>query len=99
MIKRPDVKLYAFDRDWTLHLRSAYEVGREQDLLPETAVAELAQIDAFWRTHPQASDAPFGDLIPRIDPARELAGWSEDEAGKPVAIPPHHWLWRLSGDW
>ncbi|MFN3595437.1 MAG: hypothetical protein ACK4TK_12275, partial [Thiobacillaceae bacterium] len=68
-------------------------------LLAPTAVAELAEIDAFWRAHPQAFDAAFGDLIPRIDRATELAGWVENEAGRPMPIPAHHWWWRLSRDW
>ncbi|RPE72521.1 hypothetical protein EDC62_0212 [Tibeticola sediminis] len=99
VITQPDAELYTFDLDWTLHLRSAYEVGREQGMLDQTAVAELAEIDAFWRAHPQAFDAAFGDLIPRIDPARELAGWVEDETGAPMPIPASHWWWRLSKDW
>lgn len=99
VIVRPDAELYTFDLDWTLHLRSAYEVGREAGLLAESAVAELAEIDAFWRAHPKEFDAAFIDLIPRIDPATELSGWVEDEAGRPMPIPPSHWWWRLSKDW
>lgn len=99
VITRPDWQDYEFDLDWTLHHRSVYEFARENGLLSDQAVAELAEIDAFWRAHPVEFERAFGTLIARIDPATELEGWVEDEAGRPVAIPPSHWWWRLPKDW
>ncbi|WP_126444269.1 hypothetical protein [Sulfuricystis multivorans] len=98
-ITQPDWQDYEFDLDWTLHHRSVYEFAREARLLSETALAELAEIDAFWRAHPAEFERAFGDLIPRVDPATELEGWVEVETGRPVSIPPSHWWWRLPKDW
>lgn len=99
VITRPDWQDYEWDLDWTLHHRSVYEFAREQGLLSGTAVAELAEIDAFWRAHPDAFERAFGTLIRRIDPAKELEGWVEDGAGRPAPIPPSHWWWRLPKEW
>ncbi len=82
-----------------MHHRSVYEFAREAGLLSEQAVAELSEIDAFWRAHPAEFERAFGTLIPLIDPATELAGWVEDENGRPAPIPPSHWWWRLPEDW
>lgn len=71
------------------------EAGRAS---PELAT-RLQQVTAHWRAHPAQFDATLGQIIRRIDPATALAGWVQDEAGRPMPVPPHHWWWRLSKDW
>lgn len=71
------------------------EAGEASELLAET----LKRVTQHWRAHPGTFDATLGQIVRRIDPATALAGWVEDEDGRPLPIPPHHWWWRLSKDW
>lgn len=81
-----------------LRARSALEFLR--DRLPEAAAAMMAAADAQFRTHPRAFDHMFRYALAGFDATSELNGWVIDEAtGKPPAIPPSHWWWRLPKDW
>ena len=82
---------YDMDRDETLHERSAYEFVRDQ-LSPEQ-IAELDQVDAFWRAHPEAFNADFRLLQAWENKTTALEGFVEDEHGQTPAIPRAHWWW------
>lgn len=82
---------YDMDRDETLHERSAYEFVRDQ-LSPEQ-IAELDQVDAFWRAHPEAFNADFRLLQAWENKKTALEGFVEDAQGKTPAIPRSHWWW------
>lgn len=71
------------------------DAGRANAVLRRT----LETVTAYWRAHPSEFDATLGSLIRRIDPATALAGWVEDETGRPMPIPAHHWWWRPSAAW
>ncbi|QIK38426.1 hypothetical protein GWK36_11050 [Caldichromatium japonicum] len=99
-----DENIKAFD-DWgwavvdheVLLARSALEFLR--DRLPDAALAMIAAADAQFRAHPQAFAHMFRRAIGSIDAKAALAGWVDDDDGKPVPIPPSHWWWQLPKDW
>lgn len=83
---------YEYDRDETLHERSACELIREQ--LTEAQRAELDQIDAFWKAHPEAFNQAFAVFHHQEDKAVALAGFIEDQRGDVPPVPRSHWWWR-----
>jgi len=83
---------FDYDRDETLHERSAYEFIRDQ--LTSEQQAELDQVDAYWRAHPKEFNADFGVWHHQADKKTELAGFVEDENGETPPVPRGHWWWR-----
>ncbi|QIK36858.1 hypothetical protein GWK36_01310 [Caldichromatium japonicum] len=78
--------------------RSALEFLR--DRLDAQALAMMAAADAQFRAHPKAFDRMFRAAIGWTHVANTLTRWVVDEAtGKPPAIPPSHWWWRLPKAW
>ena len=82
---------FDYDRDETLHERSAYEFIRDQ--LTTEQRAELDLVDAYWRAHASEFNVAFGVWHHQADRKVELAGFVEDEAGETPEIPRAHWWW------
>ncbi|MDM7322118.1 MAG: hypothetical protein P3W87_002305 [Gammaproteobacteria bacterium] len=101
----------ALDVDWwrsdgwavadeeVLAAASAARVLIDEGLADAGLAAALHDVLTAWRADPHAFDATLGSLARRADPASALAGWVEDEVGRPMPIPASHWWWRLSKDW
>ncbi|MFS4437865.1 hypothetical protein ACMA5I_06605 [Paracoccaceae bacterium GXU_MW_L88] len=83
---------YEYDRDFTLHERSAYELVREQ--LTDDQRAELDKVDAHWRDHAKAFNEDFAIEHNQEDRETALYGFVRDEEGRTPAIPRGHWWWR-----
>lgn len=83
---------YDYDRDETLHERSAYEFVR--DRLSVEQLAELDKVDAYWRAHAKEFNADFALWHFQEDKQTAMKGWVEDEHGDVPPIPRSHWWWR-----
>lgn len=78
---------------------SAAQALVDAGLADDRLAGALEDAVSKWRDAPWAFDATLGSLARRADLATALSGWVEDEDGRPLPVPPHHWWWRLSKDW
>lgn len=88
-----DERWWSHDWDELLYRRSEWEVLKQQGRLGPAQIADLARIDRWWRARPQAFNRAFGGFHQRKKINTELAGWVEDERGRPMPIPQSHWWW------
>ena len=83
---------FDYDRDETLHMRSAYEFVRDE--LDPAQRDELEQVDAYWRAHTAEFNASFAVWHHQADRKTELTGFVVDEAGNVPEVPAAHWWWK-----
>jgi hypothetical protein len=83
---------FDYDRDETLHERSAYELVRDQ--LTVDQQTELDKVDAYWQANAKDFNADFAVFHFQENKQTALTGFVMDEDGNVPPIPRAHWWWR-----